>query len=229
MSQNRWPRDRADRASASLTAAIIARVRDAIQGGPPVLLSPGEAADIPCAGPPDMDAVAAALGGAPVDAIATRARGRRKGLLVADMDSTIVTSETLDELAAFAGLKDHIAAITQTRMNGELDFADALRERVGMLKGLAARRAGKDLGGDPADPRRPRTGRHHAGAQRHHRAGLRRFFVLHQPGGGGGGFPGASLQPAARRRAGLTGGSASRSSAATPSLPPCASWRRRAA
>ncbi len=125
-----------DRASATLTDAIIARVRDAIQGRPPVLLSPGEAADILCAGPPDMQAVEAALDGAPVDAIATRVRGRRKGLLVADMDSTIVTTETLDEIAAFAGLKDRIAAITRRAMNGELDFATALRERVGMLKGL---------------------------------------------------------------------------------------------
>ena len=126
-----------DRASSSLTEATIARVRDAIQGRSPVPLSPGEAVDIPCAGPPDMDAVAAALDGAPVDAIATRARGRRKGLLVADMDSTIVTTETLDEIAAFAGLKDRIAAITRRAMNGELDFAAALRERVGMLKGLS--------------------------------------------------------------------------------------------
>ena len=125
-----------DRTRTTLTDAIIARVREAIQGHAPVLLSPGEAADIPCPGPPDMAAVAAALGGAQVDAIATRARGRRKGLLVADMDSTIVTTETLDELADFAGLKDRIAAITKRAMNGELDFADALRERVGMLKGL---------------------------------------------------------------------------------------------
>ena len=125
-----------DRTSATLSDAIIARVRDAIQGRPPVPLSPGEAADIPCLGPPDMDTVVAALDGAPVDAIPTRARGRRKGLLVADMDSTIVTTETLDEIAAFAGLKDRIAAITKRAMNGELDFAAALRERVGMLKGL---------------------------------------------------------------------------------------------
>ena len=126
-----------DRASSSLTGAIIARVRYAIQGGVPVPLSPGEAVDIPCAGPPDMAAVAAALAGAAVDAIATRARGRRKGLLLADMDSTIVTTETLDEIAAFAGLKDRIAAITARAMNGELDFAEALRERVGMLRGLS--------------------------------------------------------------------------------------------
>ena len=125
-----------DRAATTLSDAIIARVRDAIQGRPALLLSPGEAADIPCPGPPDMAAVAAALAGAPVDAIATRARGRRKGLLVADMDSTIVTTETLDELAAFAGIKDRIAEITRRAMNGELDFAAALRQRVGMLKGL---------------------------------------------------------------------------------------------
>jgi phosphoserine phosphatase len=85
---------------------------------------------------PDPIAIQRALENAPVDAITTKARGRRKGLLIADMDSTIVTSETLDEVAAFAGLKDQIAAITRRSMNGEIDFADALRERVGMLRGL---------------------------------------------------------------------------------------------
>jgi phosphoserine phosphatase len=125
-----------DRTSATLSDAIIARVGAVIQSRPAVLLSPGEAADLPCAAPPDMAAVAAALEGTAVDAIPTRARGRRKGLLVADMDSTIVTTETLDELAAFAGLKERIAAITRRAMNGELDFPAALRERVGMLAGL---------------------------------------------------------------------------------------------
>jgi phosphoserine phosphatase len=80
--------------------------------------------------------IARALEGAPVDAIATRTRNRRKGLLIADMDSTIVTSETLDELAGYAGLGQEIAAITKRSMNGEIDFAEALRLRVGMLKGL---------------------------------------------------------------------------------------------
>jgi len=125
-----------DRTSASLSDAIIARVGDVIQSRPAVLLSPGEAADLPCLAPPDMAAVAAALEGAAVDAIPTRARGRRKGLLVADMDSTIVTTETLDEFAAFAGLKKRIAAITRRAMNGELDFREALRERIAMLAGL---------------------------------------------------------------------------------------------
>jgi phosphoserine phosphatase len=126
----------ADRTATTLSAAVIARVRTAMDGGPPEMLSPGEATDIPCRVVPDPAVVERALEGAPIDAIATPARNRRKGLLVADMDSTIVTSETLDELAGYAGLKDKIAAITKRSMNGEIDFAEALRLRVGMLKGL---------------------------------------------------------------------------------------------
>jgi phosphoserine phosphatase len=126
----------AHRAATSLTQAIIGRVCDAVTGSEPVILSPGEAADIPLAAVPAMDAVRAALDGSAIDAIATPTDGRRKRLLIADMDSTIVTGETLDELADFAGLKDRIAAITARAMNGELDFKTALRERVAMLKGL---------------------------------------------------------------------------------------------
>jgi phosphoserine phosphatase len=126
----------ADRTATTLSAALIARVREAVGGGPALVLSPGEAADIPLPAPPDPAVVAAVLEGTAVDAIATRARGRRKGLLVADMDSTIVSSETLDELADFAGLKEKIAAITRRSMNGEIDFKEALRARVGMLRGL---------------------------------------------------------------------------------------------
>jgi phosphoserine phosphatase len=126
----------ANRAATSLTQAVIARVRDAVAGGEPVVLSPGEAADIPLRAAPNMDAVRAALDGAAIDAIATEVAARRKRLLVADMDSTIVTGETLDELADFAGLKPRIAAITARAMNGELDFKAALRERVAMLRGL---------------------------------------------------------------------------------------------
>lgn len=106
----------------------------------PGWLAAAEAADLPFAGlaPEAADTAArAALAGRPVDLIAQPAAGRRKRLLIADMDSTIVTSETLDELAGFAGLKDRIAAITKRAMNGELDFESALRERVGMLAGLS--------------------------------------------------------------------------------------------
>jgi len=64
--------------------------------------------------------------------------GRRKRLLVADMDSTIIGCECIDELADFAGVKDQVSAITERAMRGELDFESALRERVAMLKGLPA-------------------------------------------------------------------------------------------
>ena len=126
----------ADPRATPLTPALLARVRAAAGGGAPVILSPGEAADIPLPALPDPGAIRAALDGAPIDALVLPAAGRRKRLLIADMDSTIVTGETLDELADFAGLKARIAAITVRSMNGEIDFATALRERVGMLKGL---------------------------------------------------------------------------------------------
>jgi len=125
-----------DRAASSLTPAVIRRVRDAVSGGEAVILSPGEAADIILDTTPDMDAVRTVLNPAAIDAVTTPAEGRRKRLLIADMDSTIVTGETLDELADFAGIKDRIAAITARAMNGELDFKAALRERVAMLRGL---------------------------------------------------------------------------------------------
>lgn len=83
--------------------------------------------------------VATELDGLPVDACVQPAAGRRKRLLVADMDSTIINVECLDELADFAGLKAEISAITERAMRGELQFEGALRERVGMLKGLSTR------------------------------------------------------------------------------------------
>ena len=106
----------------------------------PDWLAEGVACDIGYSGLDPRTAEAAVeplLRAVSVDAAAQARHGRRKKALVADMDSTIVTSETLDELAAAAGLKDKIAAITARAMNGELDFADSLRERVAMLEGLA--------------------------------------------------------------------------------------------
>ncbi len=126
----------ADRRATTLDGATINRVRNAVQGGVPDILSAGEAVDIPLRNKPDLAAVRAALEGRPVDAITTKPRGRRKGLLIADMDSTIITVETLDELAVFAGIGEKIAAITARAMNNEIAFEDALRERVAMLKGL---------------------------------------------------------------------------------------------
>lgn len=128
----------------ALSAAVLRAARDALSAlgaatGTPDWLAAAEAADLPFAGlaPGQADAAArTALPGAAVDIIAQAAEGRRKRLLIADMDSTIVTTETLDELAGQAGIKDRIAAITKRAMNGELDFEAALRERVGMLAGL---------------------------------------------------------------------------------------------
>ena len=128
-----------------LNDAIVGEVRAALNGlgaetGAPDWLAPGTACDLAFDNISEDQADAAArhvLGDARVDVIAQPIAGRCKKLLLADMDSTIVTGETLDDLAAYAGLKDEISAITARAMNGELDFEDALRERVAMLKGLA--------------------------------------------------------------------------------------------
>ncbi len=119
-----------------LDPTLVARVRDAFSGTSITTLADREAADISLPAPPDIDIVRDILTGAPIDAVTTQSANRRKRLLIADMDSTIVTGETLDELADFAGLKDRIAAITRRAMNGEIDFPNALRQRVAMLKGL---------------------------------------------------------------------------------------------
>lgn len=121
---------------APLTPARLARLRDAARAAAPILLAPGIAADLPCPTPPDPAQIAAAIGDAPIDWAILPAQGRQKQLLIADMDSTIVTGETLDELAAEAGLDAQVAAITQQSMEGRLDFAQALRARVAMLRGL---------------------------------------------------------------------------------------------
>jgi len=103
-------------------------------------LADGEACDLPFTGVASSQAEAEArkqLSAEALDMVALPIKNRRKRLLLADMDSTIVTSETLDDLAAFAGLKETIAAITARAMNGELNFEAAIGERVGMLAGLS--------------------------------------------------------------------------------------------
>ena len=109
-------------------------------------LAPGRALDVPFAGEPD--AVRAALRETLqdewlLDVNVVPAEGRRKRLLVADMDSTIIGCECIDELADMAGLKPKVAAITERAMRGELDFPAALRERVGLLKGLSLEALGR--------------------------------------------------------------------------------------
>ena len=105
----------------------------------PDWLDPHRAADIPVANRPRRDQIGAmreALATDKIDLLVAAAQGRRKKVLIADMDSTITTSEALDELARHAGCYDRIAAITERAMRGEIDFAAALRERVAMLEGL---------------------------------------------------------------------------------------------
>ena len=76
------------------------------------------------------------LDGAPVDVVVQEQERRRKKILIADMDSTMIQQECIDELAEEAGLREHVAAITARAMNGEIAFEPALRERVALLKGL---------------------------------------------------------------------------------------------
>ena len=89
--------------------------------------------------PKSADAVTAArqvIAGRPVDAGLVPTANRRKKVLVADMDSTMIEQECIDELADAVGIKDQVAEITRRAMNGELDFEQALRTRVGLIKGL---------------------------------------------------------------------------------------------
>ncbi len=110
--------------------------------GKPDWLDPGVAVDLPFTptGPVDAralaEAIRAELDPTQCDVVVQEVGRRRKRLFVADMDSTMIGQECIDELAAFAGLKDHVAAITERAMRGEIAFEPALRERVGLLKGL---------------------------------------------------------------------------------------------
>jgi phosphoserine phosphatase len=126
-----------------LTRDVLRRASEALrQPGPLNWLDPCVAADIafdpgPAAGARAVaDRVRSALDNAAVDIIVQRAQGRRKKLLLADMDSTMIGQECVDELAAEIGKRAHVAAITERAMRGEIAFEPALRERVALLKGL---------------------------------------------------------------------------------------------
>ena len=107
-----------------------------LDNGPATILSPGFAFDLPVAECEALGEARSRAEGLDLDINLVATAARRKKLLVADMDSTIINVECLDELADMAGLKPQIAAITERAMRGELEFEGALRERVGMLKGL---------------------------------------------------------------------------------------------
>lgn len=121
----------------ALDPALVDSLRNAWGGGDTQWLAPDEAAAFSLAALPDNQwdvwADVQALG---VDLVITPLAGRRKVMLLADMDSTMIQQECIDELADVAGVGDRVKDITARAMNGELDFEAALRERVGLLKGL---------------------------------------------------------------------------------------------
>ena len=125
-------------ADAVSTAVEIARA--ALPGaGPPQRLGPG-AADIPFTAETAVDqrSLADRLRGTTsgIDIVVQPAAARRKKLFLADMDSTMIGQECIDELADYVGLKAHVAAITERAMRGDIAFEPALRERVALLEGL---------------------------------------------------------------------------------------------
>lgn len=123
-----------------LTPALAEAAAEAVKASGLYWLADGVACDIALTDGTDPDAAEAALRGrigqAAIDVAVQDAESRRKKLLIADMDSTMIGQECIDELAAEVGLKDKVAAITARAMNGEIAFEPALIERVALLKGL---------------------------------------------------------------------------------------------
>ena len=121
----------------TLDPVLAESLRTAWGGGSPRWLSLGQALEFPVMDVPEnFRAVWQDLQSMGVDLNLVPAEGRRKRMLLADMDSTMIGQECIDELADLAGVGAHVAAITARAMNGELDFEAALKERVGLLKGL---------------------------------------------------------------------------------------------
>ena len=123
-----------------LTTALAEEAAAAVDASGLYWLADGVACDIALkdgANPDWQEALLrGVVGDAPIDVIVQNAETRRKKLLIADMDSTMIGQECIDELAAEVGLKDKVAAITARAMNGEIAFEPAVTERVALLKGL---------------------------------------------------------------------------------------------
>ncbi|MCY1223291.1 phosphoserine phosphatase SerB [compost metagenome] len=123
-----------------LTPALAEAAADAVKAPGLYWLADGVGCDIALTDGTDPDAaetlLRGAIGSAAIDVAVQDAESRRKRLLIADMDSTMIGQECIDELAAEVGLKDKVAAITARAMNGEIAFEPALIERVALLKGL---------------------------------------------------------------------------------------------
>jgi phosphoserine phosphatase len=122
--------------SGALSAAEDALRQVGIDSGGRSWIEPDTACDLLFGGSPERARIALEGLAAGVDVIVQGEAGRRKMLLAADMDSTIISVECINELADYAGIKKEVAAITERAMRGELPFKDALRERVALLAGL---------------------------------------------------------------------------------------------
>ena len=120
-----------------LDRSLVTNLRNAMGGGDAVWLDPNHAAEfnVPKI-PKGIDTVWESLSVEGVDLVVQPSEGRKKRMLLADMDSTMIQQECIDDLAAEAGVGDRVASITARAMNGELDFEQALTERVGLLKNL---------------------------------------------------------------------------------------------
>jgi phosphoserine phosphatase len=128
-------------ANPALDSTVVDGARAILpEAGPARWLFDEVAVDIPFAGSEDSAAIIKRLtearGDLPIDIVVQPQIDRRKKLFLADMDSTMIGQECIDELADFAGLKAHVAAITERAMRGEIAFEPALRERVALLKSL---------------------------------------------------------------------------------------------
>ena len=124
-------------ARADLTEERVEALRDLFAGGHIIWLDDSIAAEFPAeALPPDAAAIADDTRLAGFDLVIQPTEGRRKPVLLADMDSTMIEQECIDELADMAGVGPRVAAITTRAMNGELNFHEALIERVSLLAGL---------------------------------------------------------------------------------------------
>lgn len=129
-------------ANPALDSTVVDGARAILpEAGPAHWLFDEVAVDIPFASDEPIAAIVTRLtqarGDLPIDIVVQPQIDRRKKLFLADMDSTMIGQECIDELADFAGLKTHVAAITERAMRGEIAFEPALRERVALLKGLA--------------------------------------------------------------------------------------------
>lgn len=121
-----------------LTAEIVQALANRVNASQVDWLSPNAACDVFVNEPVSAEIISTHLENKPIDSVIQPIEARRKSVLIADMDSTMIDQECIDELAAEVGIKDQVAAITSKAMNGEIEFEAAVNERVGLLAGLSS-------------------------------------------------------------------------------------------